>query len=82
MLPEPPDTDIKERGQIAGPRLIRTHLSLPSWWPTLPLITLGPGPMFFIHHHTTRQVLLLAPFDRRNRLKRAITVLPSAEARV
>lgn len=44
MLPEPPDTDIKERGQTAGLSLIRTHLFPPSWCP--PLITLGSWPMF------------------------------------
>lgn len=70
---EPPDADIKERGQSTGPSLIRTHFSLPSWWPT-PLSCL-PGPLaykfsFNPHHHSIRHVLLLAPFyGGGNRLK-------------
>lgn len=73
MFPEPPDTDIRERGQTAGPSLIRTCLSLPSWWPTPPPHYPGPLAQVFSfnpHHHNIRQVLSLAPSERgENRLK-------------
>lgn len=73
MFLEPPDTDIKDRGQTAGLSLSRTHSSLPSWWPTpLPHY---PGPLacefsFNPHHHSIRHVLFLDPFYREgNRFK-------------
>lgn len=73
MLPEPPDIDIEDRGQTAGPSLIRTHPSLPRWWPApLPCY---PGPLACEfstnpHHHTIRRILLLDPsYGEGNRFK-------------
>lgn len=65
MFLEPPDTDVKEGGQTAGPSLIRKHLSPQLLACPTPLL---PGflPCVFSYspHHTIRQLLLLAPFYR------------------
>lgn len=85
MVPEPPDIDIKERGQTAGPSLIRTQLSLSSWWPALPLVNLCPWHVYsqLILTTTSSGTYCYQPHftEEETGSKRSMTVLQSAEVR-